>query len=283
MKRRIALTVAAALVAAAPLFAGVVYSAKTTGEGAKGAEMQSSTVRGWVSEGNARVLFESSENPMTESGSYLVTRDGGQTIYLVNPDDKTYAKWDLEAMMQLATGAMKMVNLKITDPKVEKLGEGPGEPILGVPTTHYKFRTTYGMQMKFFGMSQSNTIVQDEEIWSGPSLLDAGFGIWLRKSPPKTGDKDFDALMKSEMQKMSGFPLKRLTVTTTTDKKGKQETTRTLMEVTEMKVQPVPESTFEIPSDYQETELVPTAEGEEGQQADDNPLAGLFGKKKKSS
>jgi hypothetical protein len=281
MKRRIALTVAAALVAAAPLFAGVVYSAKTTGEGAKGAEMQSSTVRGWVSEGNARVLFESSENPMTESGSYLVTRDGGQTIYLVNPDDKTYAKWDLEAMMQLATGAMKMVNLKITDPKVEKLGEGPGEPILGVPTTHYKFRTTYGMQMKFFGMSQSNTIVQDEEIWSGPSLLDAGFGIWLRKSPPKTGDKDFDALMKSEMQKMSGFPLKRLTVTTTTDKKGKQETTRTLMEVTEMKVQPVPDSTFEIPSDYRETELLPT--GEEGQEGSENPLAGLFGKKNKSS
>jgi hypothetical protein len=150
-----------------------------------------------------------------------------------------------------------------------------------VPTTHYKFRTTYGMQMKFFGMSQSNTIVQDEEIWSGPSLLDAGFGIWLRKSPPKTGDKDFDALMKSEMQKMSGFPLKRLTVTTTTDKKGKQETTRTLMEVTEMKVQPVPDSTFEIPSDYRETELLPT--GEEGQEGSENPLAGLFGKKNKSS
>jgi hypothetical protein len=283
MKRRIALTGAAAMVLAAPLLAGVVYSAKTTGEGAKGAEMQSSTVRAWVSEGNAKVLFETSENPMTGSGSYLVTRDGGQTIYLVNPDDKTYSKWDLEAMMQLATGAMKMVNLKITDPKVQKLGEGPGELILGVPTTHYKFRTSYGMQMKFFGMSQSNTIVQDEEIWSAPSLLDAGFGIWLRKSPPKTGDADFDALMKSEMQKMSGFPLKRLTVTTTTDKKGKQETTRTLMEVTELKVQAVPDSTFEIPAGYTETELVPTGEGEEGQQGSENPLAKILGGKKKSS
>jgi hypothetical protein len=271
------------MVLAAPLFAGVVYSAKTTGEGAKGTEMQSSTVRAWVSEGNAKVLFETSENPMTESGSYLITRDGGQTIYLVNPKEKTYAKWDLEAMMQMATGAMKMVNLKITDPKVEKLADGPGEPILGVPTTHYKFRTSYGMQMKFFGMSQSNTIVQDEEIWAAPSLLDAGFGIWLRKSPPKTGDKDFDTLMKSEMQKMSGFPLKRLTVTTTTDKKGKQETTRTLMEVTEMKVQPVPDSTFAIPADYTETQLLPSGEGEEGEQGGDNPLAGLFGKKKKSS
>jgi len=283
MQKSIALVIAAALVLAVPTFAGVVYSAKTTGEGAKGAEMQSSTVRAWVSEGNAKVLFEASENPMTESGSYLITRDGGQTIYLVNPDDKTYAKWDLEAMMQLATGAMKMVNLKITDPKVEKLAESPGELILGVPTTHYKFRTGYGMQMKFFGMSQSNTIVQDEEIWSAPSLLDAGFGIWLRKSPPKTGDDQFDALMKTEMQKMNGFPLKRVTVTTTTDKKGKQETTRTLMEVTEMKLQPVPDSTFEIPSDYTETELIPTGEGEEGSQGSDNPLAGLFGKKKKSS
>lgn len=274
--------VATVLAAAAPSFAGVVYSAKTTGEGAKGAEMQSSTVRAWVSEGNAKVLFEASENPMTESGSYLITRDGGQTIYLVNPEDKTFAKWDLEAMMQLASGAMKMVNLKITDPKVEKLGEVLGEPILGVPTTHYKFRTSYGMQMKFFGMSQSNTIVQDEEIWSAPSLLDAGFGIWLRKSPPKTGDDQFDALMRSEMQKMNGFPLKRITVTTTTDKKGKQETTRTTMEVTDMKMQPIADSTFEIPADYTETELLPTGEGEEGEQGSDNPLTKMFGAKKKS-
>lgn len=282
MTKRIALVVAAVLVLAAPSFAGVVYSAKTTGEGAKGAEMQSTTVRAWVSEGNAKVLFEASENPMTESGSYLITRDGGQTIYLVNPEDKTFAKWDLEAMMQLASGAMKMVNLKITDPKVEKLGESLGEPIIGVPTTHYKFRTSYGMQMKFFGMSQSNTIVQDEEIWSAPSLLDAGFGIWLRKSPPKTGDDQFDALMRSEMQKMNGFPLKRLTVTTTTDKNGKAQTTRTMMEVTEMQMVPIPASTFEIPPDYKETQLLPTGEGEEGEQGGENPLAGLFGKKKKS-
>ncbi len=283
MTKRIALVVATVLVLAAPAFAGVVYSARTTGEGAKGAEMQSSTVRAWVSEGNAKVLFEASENPMTESGSYLITRDGGQTIYLVNPEDKTYAKWDLEAMMQLASGAMKMVNLKITDPKVEKLGEGPGEPVIGMPTTRYKFRTSYGMQMKFFGMSQSNTIVQDEEIWSAPSLLDAGFGIWLRKSPPKTGDDQFDALMRSEMQKMNGFPLKRVTVTTTTDKNGKSETTRTTMEVTEMQMMPILDSTFEIPTGYQETQLLPTGEGEEGQQGGDNPLAGLFGKKKKTS
>jgi hypothetical protein len=282
MTKRIALAVAVMLVLAAPSFAGVVYSAKTTGEGAKGAEMQSSTVRAWVSEGNAKVLFEASENPMTESGSYLITRDGGQTIYLVNPEDKTFAKWDLEAMMQLASGAMKMVNLKITDPKVEKLGESLGEPIIGVPTTHYKFRTSYGMQMKFFGMSQSNTIVQDEEIWSAPSLLDAGFGIWLRKSPPKTGDDQFDALMRSEMQKMNGFPLKRLTVTTTTDKNGKAQTTRTTMEVTEMQMVPIPASTFEIPPDYKETQLLPSGEGEEGEQGGENPLAGLFGKKKKS-
>jgi hypothetical protein len=282
MTKRIALAVAVMLMLAAPSFAGVVYSAKTTGEGAKGAEMQSSTVRAWVSEGNAKVLFEASENPMTESGSYLITRDGGQTIYLVNPEDKTFAKWDLEAMMQLASGAMKMVNLKITDPKVEKLGESLGEPIIGVPTTHYKFRTSYGMQMKFFGMSQSNTIVQDEEIWSAPSLLDAGFGIWLRKSPPKTGDDQFDALMRSEMQKMNGFPLKRLTVTTTTDKNGKAQTTRTTMEVTEMQMVPIPASTFEIPPDYKETQLLPTGEGEEGEPGGENPLAGLFGKKKKS-
>jgi hypothetical protein len=132
-------------------------------------------------------------------------------------------------------------------------------------------------------MSQSNTIVQDERSGQRRSLLDAGFGIWLRRAAGSPATGDFDALMKTEMQKMSGFPLKRLTVTTTTDKKGKQETTRTLMEVTEMKVEPVPASAFEIPPDYTETQLLPTGEGEEGGQSGNNPLAKLLGGKNKGS
>jgi hypothetical protein len=92
MQKRIALVIAAALASAAPTLAGVVYSAKTTGEGAKGAEVQSSTVRAWVSEGSAKVLFEASENPMTESGFHLISAMADRPLP-GQPGRQTYAKW----------------------------------------------------------------------------------------------------------------------------------------------------------------------------------------------
>jgi hypothetical protein len=176
-------------------------------------------------------------------------------------------------MMQFAGGAMKMMNFKYSDLKVEKLAEGPGGVVAGLPTTHYKFRTSYTMSMSFMGMNQSTKIVKEEEIWSTSKLVEAALGLWLRKSPPKLGDEELDKMIAAETSKIDGFPLKRKTVQTTTDSKGKTETTTTIMEVVELQVTAVPASTFEIPAGYKETSLLGDDEN--------NPLAKMMGGKKR--
>jgi len=170
---------------------------------------------------------------------------------------------------------MKMMNMKFSDPKVEALGSEPDGVIAGMPTVHYRFRTTYSMSMSFMMMKKNSKVVKDEEIWAAPKLVEAALGIWLRKAPPKTGNEELDALVKAEMGKVQGFPLKRKTVTVSTDEKGKVETNAVTMEVTELQATAIPDSTFEIPSDYKETSMF----GGEGDES--NPMAKMMGGKKK--
>jgi hypothetical protein len=278
MKKLSVLLVVVLIAFAAQSFAGVVLVAKTTAEGGRGVEQQNSVAKTWVSGDKGKTMFEESASPLMAKGTYIITTDGGKTMYLVNPEDKTYMKWDLDSIMGMAGGAMKMMNMKFTDPKVDALGEEPDGLIAGVPTVHYRFHTTYTMSMSFMMMKKTSKVVKEEEIWAAPKLVDAALGIWLRKTPPKTGNDDLDGLIKAEMGKVQGFPLKRKTVTTSTDEKGKVETNTVTMEVTELQMVPVPDSTFEIPQDYKETSMMGTGE-EEGEES--NPLAKMMGGKNK--
>jgi len=274
-KKAIPVFLTALLVTAAtalPAFAGVHYQATTRQEGAAGrakspADMK---VEGWVSGEKARVEFKDSSNPMAKSGTYLITKDGGKTLYLVNPEDKTYALWDLNAMLGFLGGVMNgvgpILKFEFSDPKVEKVAEEDGGSLLGLPTRHYKYRTSYTMKMKIFGMGRSADTVTDQEVWATTKLQDPGLRVWLRHDPPRTGNEQFDKLIaaESEKQRLNGFPLKTVSTTTSTQN-GKQSVTHHTMEVTSLETKSVPDSQFEIPSGYKETQILPAEEGKRGE------------------
>jgi hypothetical protein len=277
MRRASVLIVLIFLLTAGFSHAGVYYTAKTTAQGGRDAEMQDVAVQAWVSGGNAKVVFEESGNPLMGKGMYMVTKDGGKTVYMVNPEEKSYYKWDIDSLMGMAGGMMKMMNMTYTDPKVEKISEEPDGLVAGVPTVHYKFHTSYTMSMSMMMMKKKMHVVKDEEIWAAPKLVEAGLGIWLRKTPPKTNNEQLDAMIKAEMGKVEGFPLKMRMVQTSTDEKGKAETTTTTMEVTDLRMQIVPDSTFEIPVGYKETSMMGGEKGEES-----NPFLKMMGHGKKN-
>jgi hypothetical protein len=266
--------------------AGLYYEAVTTTQGKGQGDMGNMKVKAWVDGNSAKVEFADSKNEMMKKGTYLLTTDGGTTIYLVNPKEKTYSVWDMNAMMQFAGGAMGMMKMTITDPKVERLLEESGPAILGYPTTHYKSRTSYAMSVSVIGMKSQSTIVKEQETWATTALADAGFGIWLRNAP-KSGNEELDKLVEAEMGMVKGVPLKTVTVTTTTDTKRKKAETSTMtMEVTTLQAMDVAESNFAIPDGYEEVQLFPMGEmpKEEGQEKDEdskksgNPLQRMIKK-----
>lgn len=271
----LALTLVGTLTAAmaTPSQAGVYYEARTTMD--KGAG--SSLVHAWISDQHARVEFVESDIPMTKKGNYLISRDGGQTLYMVNPSDETYSEWDFSAMINLVEGMSGLVNLEFSDPEVELLEEGDGGEVLGYPTRHYKYRTSYDFRMKILGMKRSNHTVTLQEMWVTQEFSDAGLNAWLRKSGRSSGDSSMDRLISTEMEKIKGFPLKSEVVSTSVGgKKGKTQTSRSTTVVSVIRKESVNADRFEIPSHYQRVELLPTGEDGEG---GENPLGSIFGRR----
>jgi len=273
--------------AALPAFAGVHYKSVTKTEDAQSRGSNSMEVEGWVSGEKARVEFKESGNPAAKQGSWLLTKDGGKTIYLVDPEEKTYAEWNLQAMLGLVGSVMQgmgpLLKIEFSDPKVEKLLEEDGGTVSGLPTRHYRYRTSYLMKMRVLGMANDANVVTEQDIWATDRLQDVGLGIWLRSDPPRTGNEQFDKLIAAEAGKTKGFPLKTVTVSTTTQKKNnKQTVTRSTMEVTQLDAgATVPGSSFEIPAGFKETQLVPTAEEGDGEEG--GGLGGLLRRKNKKS
>lgn len=258
--------VALLLSVATPSWAGIHYKAVTTVPDARNGNNQI-VVEGWVAGDKAKVLFRDSGNPMMKKGSYLLTKDGGRTLYLVDPEEKTYAEWDLQAMLGTAGAVLQgmgpLLKIEFSDPKVEKVSEGDGGSLLGLPTRHVKSRTSYSMKIKVLGMGQASNVVSEQEIWATDKLKDVGLGVWLRADPPRTGNENFDKLVAAQASQVGGFPLKTVTVSTTTNNKGKQQVSRTSTEVTELDAAAsVPDATFEIPGGYEETQLVPMSPGQ---------------------
>lgn len=247
------------LAAAAPALAGIHYQAETT-TSPEGQKPQVIRVEGWVDGGKAKVLFSESDQPMLSEGAYLLTQDGGKTVLLVDPEEKTITEWDLQAMLGMVGGIVQgmqgIMNLEFSDVKVEELEQGSGGELLGYPVAHAKHRTTYTTSIKVLGMKRASTTETVQEVWTTDAFGDPALGIWLRSEPPTTGIEDLDALIAAEMEKVEGFPLKTVSVSTTTGQKGKREsTTRSQTAVTLLEEVAVPEATFELPAGYERVSL----------------------------
>jgi len=252
--------------------AGIYYEAKTTVDQGPG----SSLVHAWVDGENARIEFIESDTPITKKGTYFVTRDAGKTLYLVNPKDETYSEFNLAAMINLAEGMSGLVNLEFSEPEIEKLDERDGGSILGHSTRYYKYSTQYDFRMKVLGMKRSSFTETIQEMWTTNDFDKPALGVWLRKEGRSAGDSSLDRMISAEMEKIQGFPLKTVAVSSSVSgKKGKTTTTKMTTEVLVIREEAVKANRFEIPSDFERVDILTgTASDEEG---GGNPLKGIFG------
>ncbi len=237
------------LLAAFPAFGGVEFVAQTRSDA--GGDV---TVHAYVSGARAKVVFVESAVDLYNTGDYMLSNDEGKTLYIVTPNTKTYTKYDVQSMMAgmggIVQGMRGMMKVSFEAPRVEKLLEENGGVIAGVPTRHYRYRTSYTVSMHITGAKKVSTIIE-EDIWTTDKLVDPALKVWLKQEPPATGDEQVDKMIRAEMSKVEGFPLKRVTVTRTSDADG-EHTTRSEMNVLQLKRVTLPLATFVIPKTYRE-------------------------------
>jgi Domain of unknown function (DUF4412) len=247
--RKLLIACSFVLIAAAYCLAGVEFVAQTRSDG--GGDV---TVHAYVSGSRAKVVFVESAAELYNTGDYMLSPDEGKTLYMISPGTKTYTKYDVQSMMQgmggMVQGMRGMMKVNFESPRVEKLLEEPGGRVAGLPTRHYRYRTSYTVSMHITGSKKVSNIIE-EDIWTTDKLVDPALKIWLKREPPSTGDEQVDKMIRVEMSKVEGFPLKRVTVTRTSDANG-EHSTRSEMDVLEVKQVRVPLSVFAIPRGYRE-------------------------------
>ena len=147
---------------------------------------------------NARVEFiESDDDSLFAEGGYLLTNDGGGTVYLVNPAEQEYMTFDLDALFGLAGSLMSamggVMDMSFEDVTTEQLEQEPGGELLGYPTTHYVYRSAYTMIITVMGFRRTMRTESTTEIWCTDQLSAAGFRVWLRPDRMRTGNEELDA------------------------------------------------------------------------------------------
>lgn len=261
-------------------WAGIYYRAVTTTEGQRG----QTQVEAWIDGPNAKIEFKDSANPTMPQGSYLLTTNAGRILYLVNPKEKTYAEFDLEAMMGALNSIMEstggMFSFDIENPEVTKILEEAGPTLLGHSTTHYRYRTSYDMVMKVMGMKRGHSVAMLQDVWATDAVSAEALGVWMRPLRP-IGNEGMDELIRQQMKAIRGFPLRSVVETTTTGEKGKRsQTTKSETVVQELDAdRSIPGGTFEIPQGYQKTEMMEGMAAQEGNEDEKKRggLRGLFG------
>lgn len=223
--------------------AGVVYSAAT--KSTTGQAVASTQVRGYIQGPNARLEFL--QGSSIAPGTYVLTRDGGKTFVQIDPEQKTYTRWQGPQSNITLTAEAKAAKTSVTDPKLEKLLDEDGGLILGMPTRHVRYRTTYSFTITLLH-SHTTHMISEDDIWITQQIKDPALKQWLTAD----NGEEADALTRSELAKINGVPLKRVTKLTSIEEDGEAEDTQTEMNVTEIAERVLPASTFAIPASYKE-------------------------------
>ncbi len=247
------LTVSAALLvlAGTPLRAAVEFTASISS-----GPRDRSSMRGLVDGPKARIEFTEGKTTGMERGSYMLTRDGGQTITLVNPAEMSYIRVDPEQMAasvgNLMNSAKGFMSMTFKNPSVETLSDEKGPEMFGMPTRRVRTRTSYTVETSVFGSKNISQIRRDDEMWVTTKMSDPGFNLWLKQGRIRTGNEDIDKLIELETAKISGFPLKTVSKTVTRDAKGREETAIATYEVTAWQAAVAPGAAFDIPAGYKD-------------------------------
>jgi hypothetical protein len=247
---------------AATGFAGYYFESTATTEGAGPRGSNVTRVHAWVDGANAKIEFQSGDaTGMFGAGTYILAAADSNTTYFVDPKEQTVAEINLDQVFGMVNTMLDasagMVQLSFSDFSSEKLDEGPGEPILGYRTTRYKYRTAYTMSVKVLGMGRANTLSTENEFWCTNDIDADGFSAWLRPDRFRTGNADIDNLIQQQYAEVDCLPLRSHVVSTSAGERGRANTTTVMTEVTVLREESIPAATFEVPTGYTTTTLIP--------------------------
>ncbi len=273
------------LVASWSVQAGLVITESQTDESAN--NKSSRTVSRVTLEGDrarSDILEMTESSPMIGPGSYILVAADKPGMLVVNPATRSYMRMDprdFQGMQQGLAAAEKNVNesggqAEVSDLKVEKKTDEAGPAMLGLPTRHLVYQVSYRRPIGMKVMGLSMMVVEKHDLWV-TSALDAKLASYtafksLAAGLSRMGSGFSSQLVEVERQiGQNGFALKSTTSSETKMHSAIPNmatmfargggTTRSSMEVTELREEPVGADLLSLPKGFTEREMMNPTEG----------------------
>ncbi|HUP45167.1 MAG TPA: hypothetical protein VM779_06610, partial [Thermoanaerobaculia bacterium] len=198
---------------AAPAFAGISYdfTSATTG-------LSNQTVTGTVrADGSSlRMDVGTGDGVLFQSGSFVVSTNGAQTMTVVDPRAKTFYQIDLSQMLGGAGSLQQQlgsdITIEVRDPRVSVSAAADAGSLEGFKVRKSAVRTAYEIAVSAFGQPVTVQIQVDSDVW-WTDQISTDFTNFLQMRGLRTGLDAVDKLLATEAAQIKGFPLKQVTTT----------------------------------------------------------------------
>lgn len=255
----VVMCIALLILSASPVFAGLEWQATSVSK--TGGETDTTITHAYAQAGNVREEFVKAAKGakgFEEKGNWWLYRGDSNTVYIVDPEEKTYTALNLDSILQF-TGVMnQLIQMKITNLKVE-VTELPDEVVAGYQCKHIMITTSYDMEMKVMIMKVKQHSEQTREIWGTKDIALKDMAMAFNRKAFHTGMAGLDTLIQIQMEpyKEIGLFLKSLTTDKTMDQKGKESIRTRTTTMSDLSTKPLSDQLFKIPDDYKRVSLTP--------------------------
>jgi hypothetical protein len=218
-----------------------------------------------MQDGNIRMDYLEGMTPMGQKNGYVIVQGETGKFIVVSPKDK-------QAMVMTADGFGSgfgalmnnpMLKMTVSNTSFRFKDMGAGEPMLGYKTRRVRTWYSSTMELKATMMPDQKMVTTDSSDQWIATGVDLGspknMERWARSFA--SGVKSTNPELEAELRKYTneygstGLALKTITWSTQTDKNGKVMADTITMEVTELKTGDIDPTVFEIPKNYQVTDL----------------------------
>jgi len=199
-----------------------------------------------ITEGNSGLIrLLKSSMAGAKPGTYLVTRDAGLSWHIFGPRQAKCSQWKTEDLAAVVGGFLNKLgnwaDLRLVEPKISKILEEKGKPLLGYATRHHRFEISFTLKASFLFRDYKYRVIRLIDLWSTSELSATTLTNWLQELPIRTGHKHFDILTAEGVNKVRGVILKERLLETVIDIDGKVTKTDLREQVTRLEKTNTPE------------------------------------------
>jgi hypothetical protein len=226
---------------------GSAYTATITTD--SGGRKTTMSIQTEVLDARSRISIKTDAVPGVPVDMYMIVDSAAGTMTNVMPAQSMAMITDMSLVKNPAAAPYTMD--LAGEPKVTVVDLGPGEPILGHATRHYKQTTSYVMNITIGGETCTKPTEEVSEVWATPDnvmpvdILNSSRGLSGGAISPLL--RKLDSLKKT---KIKGGTLRMLSTMTSTSATGEPTTAHVDFRVTEIKLGSIDPMDFEVPDGF---------------------------------